>query len=133
MLKIKFNETTKTFFLEDDNVPIGECKKYPYKKSKSGIIYKLPENSYNRVWIDGNVMKDGLILTPHIDRATPGTSSKKWTEYLTKEEKATIEAIKEKCLERLKEATKPMTEEEKLLAKIERLKKQYEEMLKKGE
>lgn len=81
----------------------------------------------NRKWIKESVIKDGLILEYRETRtlSTQGSrTSGKWMEYATEEEKLIIADIVKKCQARMEEARRPLTEEEKLRAKIAKLNEQ---------
>ena len=51
----------------DDFIGMAEKKNYP-KDQKYGYIWKLPKNSADRVWVSAGLMKDGLELSPHIEK-----------------------------------------------------------------
>lgn len=114
----------------EDNGNIVEITKTGLEKSKNKMYYVLPENSLNRKYLYVDKLKEqGTIDYGDAYKATRtiGTSTGKWQDYLTNEEKETIDKIKAECEKRLeaaKELKKPQTEKEKLLAKIAKLKAQ---------
>ena len=96
----------------------------------------LPKNPANRTYFDvKQFAKKGVdeieleyretrILGPY----KVGVPKKDWTEYMTEEEKAQYDAIKQTCIERKKIAETPpeLTEAEKLQLEIEKLTKKLE-------
>ena len=99
-----------------------------------GKTLKLPENSSNRRYYSIKKVQEGKTeLTYKASMSYgPREPKKSWEEYLTDEEKSTIEFIKEACLQRM-EADKPSVTElelrklvekrDKILAKIAELTK----------
>lgn len=114
----------------EDNGNIVEVTKTGLEKSKNKMYYVLPENSLNRKYLYVDKLKElGTIDYGDAYKTTRtiGTSAGKWQDYLTNEEKETIDKIKAECEKRLetaKELKKPQTEKEKLLAKIAKLQAQ---------
>lgn len=114
----------------DDNGNIVELTKTGLEKSKNKMYYVLPENSLNRKYLYVDKLKElGTIDygTAYKETRTLGTKVGKWQDYLTDEERKTLDKIKAECEKRLeaaKELKKPQTEKEKLLAKIAKLEEQ---------
>ena len=110
----------KIYLIENDT-NLGELKKYPYKKDKTGFTYKLPENSTGREWVQGSMIKEGFEIKP---RTTSGIKSTSYTKYLTDEEKEIIERIRKQAQERAQSNKKA----ESLEKKYERKLKELEEL-----
>ena len=93
---------------------------------------KLPENSANRQFVMlSKIPDEGLELEPRVTPPRVLNTGKKLEDYMTDEERKTIDAIMEKCRQR-KEADKPkeLTEVEKLQAKIAKLQAKVQELSK---
>lgn len=98
---------------------------------KNPKVLKLPDNPANRKWITpkGDEVqeleyKESKSFGPRTNSGTTPTTSTKvdWTEYLDDEDKKTVEALKEKALNRKKVAD--------LKAAIDSLTKEYEALTK---
>lgn len=118
-------EEGKLNLYQDDKL-VGQCEYIEKYQS-----YKLPENDSGRQWLtqskfESKSVNGVLELTPHTERIVT-TSGKKLEDYLTDEEKATIEAIMAKCKAR-KEADKP-SDKEKQILKAQREIEKYTKML----
>lgn len=101
----------------------------------------LPKNPANRTYFDvKQFAKKGLdeieleyretrVLGPY----NRGVVKKDWTEYLTEEEKAQYDTIKQSCIERKKiaETLPELTKVEKLQLEIEKLTKKRDALLNK--
>jgi hypothetical protein len=95
--------------------------------------YLLPPNCSNRKMINSKKIKDGLELMYKEPRTLAGIIAsmprKKWEDYLTDEEKAQIEALRNKAKERREaDKKKPMSEKEKLELRIAKLTEQLKAM-----
>lgn len=111
MVKI-YKENDNIYMEDGDN--IVELNDYIMVDKKTGRdVIKLPENSANRQWLMvDKISEDGIELEYKATRTVgPRGSGKKLEDYLTDEERATIEAIKEACRQR-KEADKPAPKSE---------------------
>ena len=128
---MRIYKTNDTFYMEDNDTIVELSPNKDY-------YLKLPENSVNRVWVSckkvdnapnqtinyGDIVKVPRTLT---------TSKRPLEDYLNDEDKAMYLALIEKAKKAREEATKkPMTEEEKLKAKIAKYKAQYEALLAKS-
>ena len=128
---MKIYKTNDTFYMEDNNTIIELSPNKDY-------FLKLPENSVNRVWVSCRKVDNApnqtidygdIVKTPR----TLTTSKRPLEDYLNDEDKAMYLALIEKAKKAREEATKkPMTEEEKLKAKIAKYKAQYEALLAKS-
>lgn len=106
--------------------------------AKTGVVWlKLPENEEGRQWMSSNKFKDTNVveLTPHVDRVCTARNGepkekKPLEDYLNDEDKALYLALVEKAKKNRAEANKrvPMTEKEKLQAKVARLQAQIAKM-----
>lgn len=125
----------KTFLKRNPNTPTGyaiECTHDDGRVdvmpitdvTKDGKSYVLPENPSKRTyWSVKRVGDEPVELTlkepRKLGQRTSTGEHKKLSDYLTDEERSTIERIWQACRERRDaERKKPMTEKEKLLAKI---------------
>lgn len=111
MVKI-YKENDNIYMEDGDN--IVELNDYIMVDKKTGRdVIKLPENSANRQWLMvDKIGENGIELEYKATRMVgPRGSGKKLEDYLTDEERATIEAIKEACRQR-KEADKPAPKSE---------------------
>ena len=128
---MKIYKTNDTFYMEDNNTIVELSPNKDY-------FLKLPENSVNRVWVSCRKVDNApnqtidygdIVKTPR----TLTTSKRPLEDYLNDEDKAMYLALIEKAKKAREEATKkPMTEEEKLKAKIAKYKAQYEALLAKS-
>ena len=128
---MKIYKTNDTFYMEDNNAIIELSPNKDY-------FLKLPENSVNRVWVSCRKVDNApnqtidygdIVKTPR----TLTTSKRPLEDYLNDEDKAMYLALIEKAKKAREEATKkPMTEEEKLKAKIAKYQAQYEALLAKS-
>lgn len=122
---LKRNPITPTGFELECTYDDGHVEHVPVTDvTKDGKSYILPDNpSKRKYWSVKRVDEVPVELTlkePKTfgPRASTG-ERKKLSDYLTDEERATIEGIWQACRERRDaERNKPMSEEEKLLAKI---------------
>lgn len=90
-----------------------------------GKTLKLPENSSNRKYYSIKRIQEGKVELTRKESVTlgPRDPKNKWEEYMTEEEKSTIQQIKELCIQRM-EADKPSSAEleiRKLMAKRDKL------------
>ena len=128
---MKIYKTNDTFYMEDNNTIVELSPNKDY-------FLKLPENSVNRVWVSCRKVDNApnqtidygdIVKTPR----TLTTSKRPLEDYLNDEDKAMYLALIEKAKKAREEATKkPMTEEEKLKAKIAKYQAQYEALLAKS-
>ena len=128
---MKIYKTNDTFYMEDNNTIVELSPNKDY-------FLKLPENSVNRVWVsckkvdkapNQTIDYGDIVKTPR----TLTTSKRPLEDYLNDEDKATYLALIEKAKKAREEATKkPMTEEEKLKAKIAKYQAQYDALLAKS-
>lgn len=112
MSKIYIKKEGENFkvFDGDNFVGMAERKNYP-KDQKFGYIWKLPKNSAERVWVSAGLMKDGLELEPHVEKAS-GTSGMvikdnyaifdKIKDSISAEDIAILDGLKEKYIKRAK-------------------------------
>lgn len=128
---MKVYKQNDAFYMEDNNQVVALTPNKDY-------YLKLPANTCNRVWVSckkvdeapnqcvdyGEDVKQARILGPRTEQ------SKKLLDYATDEERATIEAILNKCKERkandkpapISELEKAQRRAEKWAAKVEELK-----------
>ena len=128
---MKIYKTNDTFYMEDNDTIVELSPNKDY-------FLKLPENSVNRVWVSCRKVDNApnqtidygdIVKTPR----TLTTSKRPLEDYLNDEDKAMYLALIEKAKKAREEATKkPMTEEEKLKAKIAKYQAQYEALLAKS-
>lgn len=128
---MKIYKTNDTFYMEDNDTIVELSPNKDY-------FLKLPENSVNRVWVscrkvdkapNQTIDYGDIVKTPR----TLTTSKRPLEDYLNDEDKAVYLALIEKAKKAREEATKkPMTEEEKLKAKIAKYQAQYEALLAKS-
>ena len=128
---MRIYKTNDTFYMEDNNAIVELSPNKDY-------FLKLPENSVNRVWVsckkvdkapNQTIDYGDIVKTPR----TLTTSKRPLEDYLNDEDKAMYLALIEKAKKAREEATKkPMTEEEKLKAKIAKYQAQYEALLAKS-
>lgn len=128
---MKIYKTNDTFYMEDNNTIVELSPNKDY-------FLKLPENSVNRVWVSCRKVDNApnqtidygdIVKTPR----TLTTSKRPLEDYLNDEDKAVYLALIEKAKKAREEATKkPMTEEEKLKAKIAKYQAQYDALLAKS-
>ena len=97
-------------------------------------VLKLPENSANRKYVDKKTVDEQKTIeldykaTRTLGARGEAGSAKKWTEYLTAEEKKTIDDLIKKAKERYEaEKNDPKAQ---LKAKIAALQKKLEELQK---
>lgn len=97
-------------------------------------VLKLPENSANRKYVDKKAVDEQKTIeldykaTRTLGERNATGSAKKWTEYLTAEEKKTVDDIVKKAKERYEaEKNDPKAQ---LKAKIAALQKKLEELQK---
>lgn len=97
-------------------------------------VLKLPENSANRKYVDKKAVDEQKTIeldykaTRTLGERSATGSAKKWTEYLTAEEKKTIDDLIKKAKERYEaEKNDPKAQ---LKAKIAALQKKLEELQK---
>lgn len=110
---VKIYKENDNIYMEDGD-DIVELNDYIMVDKKTGRdVIKLPENSANRQWLMvDKIGENGIELEYKATRMVgPRGSGKKLEDYLTDEERATIEAIKEACRQR-KEADKPAPKSE---------------------
>lgn len=132
-MKVYLNKDNVAIMV-DNNVEVEVTKTW-FEKSKNKWWYILPTNSVNRKYLGvealkkageidcGNEVKVPRVLGSH-------NVSSNWQDYLSDEEKAIIEGIKQKCIERKQaviESSKP-TEADKLRAQIKRLEEKLAKM-----
>lgn len=128
---MRIYKTNDTFYMEDNNTIVELSPNKDY-------FLKLPENSVNRVWVsckkvdkapNQTIDYGDIVKTPR----TLTTSKRPLEDYLNDEDKAMYLALIEKAKKAREEATKkPMTEEEKLKAKIAKYQAQYDALLAKS-
>ena len=128
---MRIYKTNDTFYMEDNDTIVELSPNKDY-------FLKLPENSVNRVWVSCRKVDNApnqtidygdIVKTPR----TLTTSKRPLEDYLNDEDKAMYLALIEKAKKAREEATKkPMTEEEKLKAKIAKYQAQYEALLAKS-
>ena len=128
---MRIYKTNDTFYMEDNNTIVELSPNKDY-------FLKLPENSVNRVWVSCRKVDNApnqtidygdIVKTPR----TLTTSKRPLEDYLNDEDKAMFLALVEKAKKAREEATKkPMTEEEKLKAKIAKYQAQYDALLAKS-
>ena len=128
---MRIYKTNDTFYMEDNDTIVELSPNKDY-------FLKLPENSVNRVWVsckkvdkapNQTIDYGDIVKTPR----TLTTSKRPLEDYLNDEDKAVYLALIEKAKKAREEATKkPMTEEEKLKAKIAKYQAQYEALLAKS-
>ena len=125
---MRIYKTNDTFYMEDNDTIVELSPNKDY-------FLKLPENSVNRVWVSCRKVDNApnqtidygdIVKTPR----TLTTSKRPLEDYLNDEDKAMYLALIEKAKKAREEATKkPMTEEEKLKAKIVKYQAQYDALL----
>ena len=128
---MRIYKTNDTFYMEDNDTIVELSPNKDY-------FLKLPENSVNRVWVsckkvdkapNQTIDYGDIVKTPR----TLTTSKRPLEDYLNDEDKAMYLALIEKAKKAREEATKkPMTEEEKLKAKIAKYQAQYNALLAKS-
>ena len=128
---MRIYKTNDTFYMEDNDTIVELSPNKDY-------FLKLPENSVNRVWVSCRKVDNApnqtidygdIVKTPR----TLTTSKRPLEDYLNDEDKAMYLALIEKAKKAREEATKkPMTEEEKLKAKIAKYQAQYDALLAKS-
>ena len=128
---MRIYKTNDTFYMEDNDTIVELSPNKDY-------FLKLPENSVNRVWVsckkvdkapNQTIDYGDIVKTPR----TLTTSKRPLEDYLNDEDKAVYLALIEKAKKAREEATKkPMTEEEKLKAKIAKYQAQYDALLAKS-
>lgn len=128
---MRIYKTNDTFYMEDNDTIVELSPNKDY-------FLKLPENSVNRVWVsckkvdkapNQTIDYGDIVKTPR----TLTTSKRPLEDYLNDEDKALYLALIEKAKKAREEATKkPMTEEEKLKAKIAKYQAQYDALLAKS-
>lgn len=128
---MRIYKTNDTFYMEDNDTIVELSPNKDY-------FLKLPENSVNRVWVsckkvdkapNQTIDYGDIVKTPR----TLTTSKRPLEDYLNDEDKAMYLALIEKAKKAREEATKkPMTEEEKLKAKIAKYQAQYDALLAKS-
>ena len=128
---MRIYKTNDTFYMEDNGAIVELSPNKDY-------FLKLPENSVNRVWVscrkvdkapNQTIDYGDIVKTPR----TLTTSKRPLEDYLNNEDKAMYLALIEKAKKAREEATKkPMTEEEKLKAKIAKYQAQYDALLAKS-
>ena len=132
---IKVNKNSKYGYdcvtIDDNNVET--VKELTSKTTDNYLRISIPEYNIKMIaikTIENNLHDDEYVIEPREARNTNNISSGSWQEYLTDEEKATIEDIKQRCVERKKaqiESNKP-TEADKLRAQIKRLEEKLAKM-----
>lgn len=133
---IRPNATTKTGYEIVSIDDLGNEKVQPITDvTHDDKSYILPENPSNRkYWAKSRVGNEPVELTYKESRTfgprgESGEPRKKLTEYLTEEEKATIEGIWAKARERrAADRPKPLTEKEKLERQLAKLKEKLAEL-----
>ena len=128
---MRIYKTNDTFYMEDNDTIVELSPNKDY-------FLKLPENSVNRVWVscrkvdkapNQTIDYGDIVKTPR----TLTTSKRPLEDYLNDDDKAMYLALIEKAKKAREEATKkPMTEEEKLKAKIAKYQAQYDALLAKS-
>ena len=128
---MRIYKTNDTFYMEDNDTIVELSPNKDY-------FLKLPKNSVNRVWVsckkvdkapNQTIDYGDIVKTPR----TLTTSKRPLEDYLNDEDKAMYLALIEKAKKAREEATKkPMTEEEKLKAKIAKYQAQYDALLAKS-
>ena len=98
----------RILLVEDDNL-IGFCEKKNYSKDKIyGYIWKLPNNSLGREWVSGGSMKDGLELSPHIEKNNPNSIKDNYSLFdkikdnISKEDIEILDNLKNKYIKIMK-------------------------------
>ena len=115
MVKI-YKENDKIIMEDDDNIVEVTKVVHENKTGKDWIV--LPENSANRKVVDlAKVTEQPLELNYRETRVVgPRGSGKKLEDYMTPEERATVDAIMEACRERkLADKPQPKTELQKAM------------------
>lgn len=125
MIKIERIGENEFLYQENENDPIVLKSKLDKKTQRYAI--RLPENELNRKWVQESMVdKNGgeIIINEYKESRHLSQSSKKssnWVEYLDENEKSIIDEIKERAVQRAKDAQR---------AKIEAEIKRLQEMLK---
>lgn len=132
---IKVNKNSKYGYdyvtIDDNNVET--VKELTSKTTDNYLRLSIPEYNIKMIaikTIENNLRDNEYVIEPRVARNTNNISIGAWQDYLTDEEKATIEAIKQACIERKKatiNANKP-TEADKLRAQIKRLEEKLAKM-----
>ena len=115
MVKI-YKENDKIIMEDGDNIVEATKVVHENKTGKDWIV--LPENSSNRKVVDlAKVTEQPLELNYRETRVVgPRGSGKKLEDYMTPEERATVDAIMEACRERkLADKPQPKTELQKAM------------------
>lgn len=132
---VKIYKENETIYMEDGD-DIIECTKIVHEAKTGKDWVVLPENSANRKVADlAKITEEGIELKYRETRTIGArTSGKKLQDYMTDEERATIDAIMEKCKQR-KEADKPApkTEIEKLQEQIAKYQAKIAKLTEAGE
>lgn len=126
------------FYVEDNGVRTAECVVKPYRGNRHEI-HLQPNSSNRKIWdYDDAVQKckDGgrikLMYKPTIKLGTvtrTNIPNAKLIEYLDEADKAEYLAIIERAKANYEaQKKKPMTEKEKIMAKIAKLQKQLDEV-----
>lgn len=107
----------------------------PVEIYKDGLSLRLPTNSIGRTWVMKHLVdKTGAYeLKERAPRKQVGKCS--WTEFLTEEERETIDSIKMACEERRQAMLKEKEDSSKddFEAKLAKAKANYEKLLKQME
>lgn len=120
---IKVTRKTDGTYELNDNGTISPVEIY-----KDGLSLRLPTNSIGRTWVMRHLVDDNgeYELKERTPRKQLGKCS--WTEFLTDEERATIDAIKAECeARRQKELEKKdAVSKDDIEAKLAKAKEKYE-------
>lgn len=123
---IKVTRTTDGAYELNDNGTISKVQIY-----KDGLSLRLPANSIGRTWVMRHLVDETgeYELKERTPRKQLGKCS--WTEFLTEEERETIESIQAKCEERRQKKLKEKEEASKgdVEAQLAKAKEQYEKLL----
>lgn len=123
---IKVTRTTDGAYELNDNGTISKVQIY-----KDGLSLRLPANSIGRTWVMRHLVDETgeYELKERTPRKQLGKCS--WTEFLTEEERKTIESIQAKCEERRQKKLKEKEEasKEDVEAQLAKAKEQYEKLL----
>lgn len=132
---IKVNKNSKYGYdyvtIDDNNVET--VKELTSKTTDNYFRISIPEYNIKMIaikTIENNLRDDEYVIEPREACNTNTLSIGSWQNYLNDEEKAIIEGIKQKCVERKQaaiESSKP-TEADKLRAQIRRLEEKLAKM-----
>lgn len=130
--RITIEERNERFYLTDNGVETEVTDLAKPDKKTGELWIKLPENSANRQWCSVKQLRKlgGKKVYEYKESRTGTTTRKTDRDYLSEEDQTMLDALLAKA-KAAKEAAKkqPMTEEEKLRAKIARDQAKLDELI----